>query len=128
MNQAAISRLDLTPTSRSHAETASEGQAFSVAANVPWTATKTAPWIGITSGASGEDNGTVVYSLQANSTGVARSGTITVAGGGLTRTFTVNQAAAVISIELTPSSRIHANTAASGEWRLDKHILGCFSI
>jgi hypothetical protein len=51
-----------------------------------WVASSSAPWISITSGSSGSGNGTVNYSIAAN-TGAARSGTITIAG----RTFTVNQ-------------------------------------
>ena len=51
-----------------------------------WTATSNAPWIHITSGASGTGNGTVAYTVDRN-TGNARTGTITAAG----QTFTVNQ-------------------------------------
>ena len=53
-----------------------------------WTASTSTTWITITSGASGSGNGTVGYSVAAN-TGAARTGTITIAG----QTFTVNQAA-----------------------------------
>src|SRR4029078_6805485 len=53
-----------------------------------WTATSNASWLTITSGASGTGNGSVGFSIAAN-TGAARSGTLTVAG----QTFTVNQAA-----------------------------------
>jgi hypothetical protein len=51
-----------------------------------WTAAANAPWITITSGASGSGNGTVQFSAAPN-TGAARSGTITAAG----QTFTVTQ-------------------------------------
>ncbi|MCI0489036.1 MAG: putative Ig domain-containing protein, partial [Blastocatellia bacterium] len=50
-----------------------------------WTATSNAPWINITSGASGTGNGLVSYSVSANSNPVSRTGTMTVAG----QTFTV---------------------------------------
>ena len=53
-----------------------------------WTAASNAGFITITSGASGSNNGTVNYNVQAN-TGPARSGTLTIAG----LTYTVNQAA-----------------------------------
>ncbi|MFN0113011.1 MAG: reprolysin-like metallopeptidase [Blastocatellia bacterium] len=56
-------------------------------AGCAWIATSNAAWITVTSGASGTGNGTVNYSVAAN-TGAARSGTITIAG----QTFTVNQA------------------------------------
>jgi uncharacterized protein (TIGR03437 family) len=51
-----------------------------------WTAMSNAPWITINSGASGDGAGTVNYSVEAN-TGLARLGTMTIAG----RTFTVAQ-------------------------------------
>ncbi len=51
-----------------------------------WTAVSNDPWISITSGASGTGNGLVSFSVALN-TGIARTGTITVAG----QTFTVNQ-------------------------------------
>ena len=44
-------------------------------------------WVSITSGASGTGNGTVNYSVQANSASSARTGTMTIAG----QTFTVTQ-------------------------------------
>ena len=53
-----------------------------------WTASSTAAWITVTAGASGTGNGTVSYSVAAN-TGAARTGTVTIAG----QTFTVTQAA-----------------------------------
>jgi len=53
-----------------------------------WTATSNAPWLTVTSGASGSGNGTVNYSAASSSS--SRAGTITIGG----QTFTVNQAAA----------------------------------
>ena len=54
-----------------------------------WTATTSASWITITAGAIGASNGSVSFTVAAN-TGAARTGTMTIAG----QTFTVNQAAA----------------------------------
>ncbi len=59
------------------------------AAGCAWTATTTADWITITSGAAGSGSGTVALTIAAN-TGLDRSGTVTIAG----QVFTVNQAAA----------------------------------
>jgi hypothetical protein len=56
-------------------------------AGCAWTAASNASWITITSGASGSGNGTVQYSVAANTTGSRRTGTMTIAG----RTFTVKQ-------------------------------------
>ncbi len=52
-----------------------------------WTATSNESWINITGGGIGNGNGTVSYTVATNSTGSARTGTITVSG----QTFTVNQ-------------------------------------
>lgn len=65
------------------------GVTVSTGTNCSWTAASSANWITITSGGSGTGAGTVTYTVAAN-TGVARSGTLTIAG----RTVTVNQAAA----------------------------------
>jgi hypothetical protein len=46
------------------------------------------PWIQITAGANGTGGGTVNFNVDANATGVARSGSITIG----TQTATVNQA------------------------------------
>ncbi|MGI8745483.1 MAG: putative Ig domain-containing protein [Bryobacteraceae bacterium] len=54
-----------------------------------WSASVNASWITNLSGVNGTGNGTVGYSVSAN-TGVARSGTLLIAG----QTYTINQAAA----------------------------------
>ena len=54
-----------------------------------WTATSSVTWITVVSGTSGTGNGTVVYQVQPNITGQARSASLSIAG----QTFTVNQAA-----------------------------------
>jgi hypothetical protein len=52
-----------------------------------WTAASNAPWIRVASGHFGSGNGTVLYSVEANTSASPRMGTMTIAG----RTFTVNQ-------------------------------------
>jgi uncharacterized repeat protein (TIGR01451 family) len=59
----------------------------SAGANCAWTAASNATWIGISSGNSGNGNGTVDYTV-APDAGAQRSGTITIAG----QIFTVTQA------------------------------------
>jgi Fe-S cluster assembly ATPase SufC len=54
-----------------------------------WTAVSNASWISIISGANGTGNGTVKYSVSANSATTSRTGTLTIAG----QTFTVAQKA-----------------------------------
>src|SRR5262249_29780874 len=71
----------LSPTRKDAASGASAGNAIAVYASdagCNWTASANASWLHITSGASGSGNGTVTYSVDAD-TGPARSGTLTVA-------------------------------------------------
>ena len=56
-------------------------------AGCTWTAVSQVPWIVITSGASGSGDGSVVGTVEANTTGAARTGTVLIAG----LTFTVTQ-------------------------------------
>jgi hypothetical protein len=68
-----------------------------------WTAVSNVPWITVTSGASGSGNGTVSFSVAANS-GIERSGTITIAG----QTFTVNQAGGCVYALSVTSTNVPA--------------------
>jgi hypothetical protein len=53
----------------------------------PWSAASNTSWITVTAGSTGIGNGTVFYSVSANTTGRSRVGTITIAG----KTFTLTQ-------------------------------------
>jgi hypothetical protein len=67
----------------------------------------------ITGGASGSGNGTIAFSVAAN-TGAARSGAVTVTGG---QGFTVNQAAAPVplcSYSINPASQSTDGSGGSG--------------
>jgi hypothetical protein len=79
-----------SPTSQNLGAAGGAGIRVSVTAASPcqWIASSNATWISITSGAITTGNGTVVFSVAAN-TGPARTGTLTIAE----RTFTVTQAA-----------------------------------
>ena len=80
----------ISPTSLTIGASGGAGNTIAVTTQTgcAYTAASNDAFITITSGASGTGNGTVVFTVAANS-GAARTGTITVAG----RTFTVNQAA-----------------------------------
>jgi uncharacterized protein (TIGR03437 family) len=62
-------------------------QTVTAAGGCSWTAASSISWITITSGSSGNGNGTVSYTVAANSTGAQRTGAMTVAG----QTITVTQ-------------------------------------
>jgi hypothetical protein len=74
-----------------------------------WTASSSAGWVTVLSGASGTGNGTVNYSVAPN-LGTSRSATIT-AGG---QTFTVSQAALLCAYSITPTSVTVGEKAETG--------------
>jgi hypothetical protein len=97
----------ITPSSQTFNATGDTGSIGVSAANTcSWTATSSASWLTVTSGASGAGNGTVTLSAAPNS-GASRSTTVSVAG----LTFTAMQNAAACSFSITPAS---AAMSASG--------------
>jgi all-beta uncharacterized protein/VCBS repeat protein len=74
-----------------------------------WAATSNASWITVTAGASGTGNGTVSYSVTAN-TGTSRTGSITVAG----QTFTITQGGTGCTFTLGATSASVGAAASSG--------------
>lgn len=94
----------ISPAAQEFNASAGNGS-IAVTASTAWTATSNAPsWITISSGASGANNGTVVYAVAQNNTGATRTGTITVAG----QTFTVTQTACAIGFTPSPNTTIGA--------------------
>ncbi|HEX8998978.1 MAG TPA: LamG-like jellyroll fold domain-containing protein [Blastocatellia bacterium] len=78
----------IAPASQPFAAAGGAGSVnVTVQAGCAWTAASNAAWITINSGASGNGNGTVNFTVAAN-TGAQRMGTLTIAG----QTFTVTQA------------------------------------
>src|SRR5439155_3729167 len=75
-----------------------------------WTASSGATWITITAGTSGSGNGTVYYSVAANTSTTSRSGSLTIAG----KAFTVSQAAAVSSCTYSISGTTASFGSAGG--------------
>ncbi len=105
--------LAVSPASVNAESGGASGLALSVTANVAWTAATNAPWLAISSGASGTTNGTVLFDVAANA-GAARTGAVIVAGGGLSRTCTVVQAAFVPVLAVSPASVNAGSGGASG--------------
>jgi trimeric autotransporter adhesin len=93
----------ISPTSQNADANASTSTvAVTTTAACAWTAMSAAPFITVTSGASGTGSGSVGLSIAAN-TGAARSGSVTIAG----QAFTVNQAAFVApcTYSIAPTSQ-----------------------
>ena len=101
---------NINPTSRVHTASAETGS-VTVTTSCQWTATSNVAWVKITSGSKGTGNGIVKYSVDAN-TGIARTGTLSIAG----KTFTINQKAKTVSCIYTinPTSAFYKYTAANG--------------
>jgi glucose/arabinose dehydrogenase len=99
----------LSSTSRT---VSSSGGAFTVSVTAPvgcpWTAVSNASWITITGGSSGLGNGTVSYSVAAN-TGPQRTGTMTIAG----KTFTVTQSSGCV-YTISPTSKSFPASGGTG--------------
>ncbi len=81
-----------------------------------WTASSTVPWITITSGANGTGNGTVVYEVMANTTGLTRHGSLSIAG----LTFVVSQLSSGggCTYLLTPASANVPATVSTNTFRV----------
>ena len=85
-----------------------------MASNVSWAATSSETWLTIT-GESGTGNGTVTLTAPEYTGKEARKATVTVTGGGLSRTVEVTQLGDSHSLEVTPSTiKFDAETDASG--------------
>ncbi len=101
----------LTPAGASVPATATTGT-VDVAAlgGCAWTATSSDPWVTITSGASGSGNGTVGYSVAANTTTSPRTGTLTIGG----QPFTITQAGGTCTYAATPATPSFPSTGGPG--------------
>jgi Putative binding domain, N-terminal/Viral BACON domain len=101
----------LSSTARSGSAAATTGTLnVTTSAGCAWTAASNAGWLAITRGATGNGNGTVGYSVAANSNTAQRVGRVTIAGV----TFTFTQAGAACTYTLSPTTRNVATAATTG--------------
>jgi hypothetical protein len=94
----------ISPSEQTFAASSNTGTVSltSSSSTCPWTAVSNDAWIVITAGSAGIGNGSVSYSLSAN-TGDPRTGTMTIAG----QTFTVNQNdSATCATAISPTSSL----------------------
>ncbi|MBM3796894.1 MAG: hypothetical protein FJW31_23250 [Acidobacteria bacterium] len=106
---AASCTQSLTPAQVSLSAAGGNGS-FAVASGCAWTASASASWIQLTGATSGDGNGTVAYTVQANAQAAARSGNIRVGS----QTFTVNQAGSGCAVVLSPTSASLPAAGGSG--------------
>ena len=92
----------LNPSSVSVAAAASSGAVTLTASSsiASWTASSNSSWITIVNGTTGAGGKVITYSVAANTSTAARTGTLTIAG----LTFTINQAGITCNYVLNPSS------------------------
>ncbi|GEM_PF-1254915 len=111
----------ITPTTTSHSLLPETGTlTITAPANCPWTATSNDGWIRITSGNSGQGNGTITYSVAGNTEFVMispyipsknRNGTLTIAE----QTVTINQKGeADCTYTITPTTASHSANSETG--------------
>lgn len=101
----------ISPTSQSFTAAAGTGSSTVTAgAGCAWTAASNVSWVSITAGATGSGNGSVSFSVAANTVTSSRTGTLTIGG----RTFSVTQAAAACSFAISPTSQSVAAGGGSG--------------
>ena len=103
---AGVCTQSLNPTQVSLPASGGNGT-VQVTSGCAWTASSNTTWISLTGGASSDRDGTLSYSVPANTQAQARTGTVRVGN----QTFTVNQAGVGCAVALTPAS---SNLAAAG--------------
>ena len=104
--------FSISPTSRNVAAAGGSGEvAVTGGSGCSWTASSNVSWVRITAGASGTGNGNVAYTIDANTSAAARTGTMTIAG----RTFTVAQnGTAACAVAISPSQATYTRTGGTG--------------
>lgn len=112
INQAGLNCFyTISPTSNSVNSNATSGSvSVTTQTGCAWTASSNNSWITITSGSAGTGNGTVNYSVTANTSTNSRVGTLTIQGN----TFTVNQAGVNCTYTISPTSNSVSSSSTTG--------------
>ena len=101
----------ISPTTLSYAASGGSGVVnVTTASGCNWTASSNNSWITITSGSSGSGNGSVNYTVAANTGTTQLTGTITVAG----QTHTVTQNGLTCTYVISPTALSFTSSAGSG--------------
>jgi len=111
------SELNLSPESLMLESNVDSYKDFVVSSNVNWSVSGSVSWLSL-SPVSGSNDGTVrITATSTNPTINERNGTVTVVGGGLTKTVNVTQLGSSAELTLTPSNR--EVTSSSGSTTFD---------
>lgn len=102
----------IAPTSQPIAAAGGAGTPVTVTtqAGCSWAAGSNVSWISLTSSPTGSGNGSVTFTVDANTVVAERTGTLTIAG----EAFTVTQAAAPCSYTIAPTSQSIAAAGGAG--------------
>ena len=111
--------LTVTPQNQS-VTNASGSTEFTVQSNTNWTLSDDASWLTVNP-TSGNNNQTLIATYTENATTTQRIGTITVTGGGITRTVTVTQSATAFTLTVSPSNQLVTNASGSTAFILESN-------
>ena len=104
--------FSISPPSQSFDASGGSGSiAVTTAVECFWTSASNDAWITVTAGSSGNGNGTVQYSVDANPTATPRSGTIRIAD----QTFVVMQAGVACSYSIAPDAETFGSAGGTGD-------------
>jgi hypothetical protein len=103
--------LEISPESLDFTAAASSKR-ISVTSNINWTVSSSESWASV-SPASGSNDGTVTVTVPVNSTGSARTATITISGDDIIRTVQVTQQAPTPELNVSLESLDFTATAGS---------------
>jgi hypothetical protein len=106
-----VCEYNVSPTNRTHGYSGG-GNFVSVntSAACSWTVVNPNPWINISSGGSGTGNGSIIYSVPANPSGLARSGVLTI----VDQNVTINQLGAPCAYSISTNKQSYGFGAVTG--------------
>ncbi len=90
----------ITPQSITLTSSANASQTVTLNSNVSWTTTADDPWITVTPASGSNNSMLTIEATTANTDSVARNGTVTISGGGLSVNVSVTQEPTLFSLSL----------------------------
>lgn len=107
--------LTISPSGDLNINSSSGLGSISISSNISWSAVSNQSWLEITSGSSGNNNGTINYSFSRNSLTTERNATISVSGNNVTSKYlNLKQSGQQSEMSFNPSNKI-SSTSSSGE-------------
>lgn len=104
--------LTVSPQTLTIAAAGQSNISIAITGNVAWTASSNQAWATITP-QSGSNNGTITLNVALNPTATQRTASITISGGGITRTVAITQGAGTVTLA-APVATAATNIAGSG--------------